>query len=84
VFRLGRRAAIAGSYVRDGAVNRNSLIRILRRGQVIHESRIDSLKRFNDDVREVTAGFECGIQVEGFQDFEEGDELIAYHMEQVR
>ncbi|MCC6237915.1 MAG: translation initiation factor IF-2 [Dehalococcoidia bacterium] len=84
VFRLGRRAAIAGSYVRDGAINRNSLIRILRRGQVIHESRIGSLKRFNDDVREVTAGFECGIQVDGFQDFEEGDELIAYHMEQMR
>ncbi len=84
VFRLGRRAAIAGSYVRDGSVNRNSLIRIVRRGQVIHQSRIDSLKRFNDDVREVTAGFECGIQVDGFQDFEEGDEILAYHMEQVR
>jgi translation initiation factor IF-2 len=84
VFRLGRRAAIAGSFVRDGSINRNSLVRVLRRGQVIHESRIGSLKRFNDDVREVNSGFECGIQVDGFQDFEEGDEIIAYHMEQVR
>lgn len=84
VFRLGRRAAIAGSFVRDGSINRNSLVRVLRKGQVIHESRIGSLKRFNDDVRDVGTGFECGIQIDGFQDFEEGDEIVAYHMEQVR
>ncbi|MEZ4502716.1 MAG: translation initiation factor IF-2 [Dehalococcoidia bacterium] len=84
VFRLGRRNAIAGSYVRDGTVSRNSLVRVRRRGEIIHESRIDSLKRFDDDVREVASGFECGIQVQGFQDFEEGDEILAYHMEQVR
>jgi translation initiation factor IF-2 len=84
VFRLGRRNAIAGSYVRDGSVSRNSLVRIRRRGEIIHESRIDSLKRFDDDVREVASGFECGIQVTGFQDFEEGDEILAYHMEQTR
>jgi translation initiation factor IF-2 len=84
VFRLGRRNAIAGCYVRDGTVSRNSLIRVLRGGQVIHTSRIDSLKRFNDDVREVAQGFECGIQVDGFADFQEGDEMIAYHMERTR
>ena len=84
VFRLGRRAAIAGSFVRDGTVNRNSLVRVVRKGQVIHQSRIGSLKRFNDDVRDVGTGFECGIQIDGFQDFEEGDEIVSYHMEQVR
>ncbi len=84
VFRIGRRAAIAGSFVRDGTVSRNSLVRVIRRNQVIHESRIGSLKRFNDDVRDVSTGFECGIQIDGFQDFEEGDEILAYHMEQVR
>ncbi|MFN8638005.1 MAG: translation initiation factor IF-2 [Dehalococcoidia bacterium] len=84
VFRIGRRAAIAGSFVRDGTVSRNSLVRVLRRNQVIHESRIGSLKRFNDDVRDVSTGFECGIQIDGFQDFEEGDEILAYHLEQVR
>ena len=84
VFRLGRRNAIAGSFVRDGTVSRNSLVRVRRGGEVIHESRISSLKRINDDVREVASGFECGLQVDGFQDFEEGDEVVAYHMEQVR
>ncbi len=84
VFRLGRRNAIAGCFVRDGTVNRNSLIRVLRGGEVIHTSRISSLKRFNDDVREVAQGFECGIQVDGFDDFQEGDEMVAFHMERVR
>ena len=57
----------------------------MRRGnEVVHESRIDSLQRFQDRVSEVTAGQECGITVDGFEDFQEGDEIIAYHMEQVR
>ena len=84
IFRLGRRNAIAGSYVRDGTVKRDSLTRVRRGGEIIHESRISNLKRFDDDAREVASGFECGIQVEGFVDFEEGDEILAYHMERVR
>jgi translation initiation factor IF-2 len=84
VFRLGRRNAIAGCYVREGAIRRNSLARVYRAGGLVHESRIDSLKRFQEDAREVASGFECGIQVEGFSDFQEGDEVIAYHMEQTR
>ena len=84
VFRLGRRNTIAGCYVREGNIRRNSLARVFRAGTMIHESRIDSLKRFQEDAREVASGFECGIQVDGFHDFQEGDEVIAYHMEQTR
>jgi translation initiation factor IF-2 len=84
VFRLGRRNAIAGCYVRDGTVRRNSMARVFRAGQQLHEGRVDSLKRFQEDAREVASGFECGIQVDGFSDFAEGDEIVSYHMEQVR
>jgi translation initiation factor IF-2 len=84
VFRLGRRNAIAGCYVRDGTVRRNSMARVFRKGEQIHQGRIDNLKRFQEDAREVASGFECGIQVEGFADFQEGDEIVCYHMEQVR
>ena len=84
VFRVARRNAIAGCYVREGTVRRNSLARVMRKGEQLFQGRIESLKRFQEDAREVASGFECGIQVEGFQDFEEGDEIVAYHMEQVR
>jgi len=57
---------------------------VMRGGKVEHESRIDTLKRFQDDAREVTAGQECGVTVTGFEDFAEGDEIVAYHMEQTR
>ncbi len=84
VFRRGRRNSIAGCLVRDGAVTRGSLARVMRGGEVLRESRIDSLKRFQEDAREVAAGLECGITVDGFEAFEEGDEIVTYHMEQVR
>jgi translation initiation factor IF-2 len=84
VFRLGRRNAIAGCYVRDGTVRRNTLARIFRKGEQIAQGRVESLKRFQEDAREVASGFECGIQVEGFNDFQEADEIVCYHMEQVR
>jgi translation initiation factor IF-2 len=84
IFRLGRRNAIAGSYVREGTVTRNSKGRVIRDGEVLHDGDISSLKRFEDDVREVAAGLECGIQIDGFTDFQEGDEIIAYHMERTR
>ena len=84
IFRRGRRNSIAGCFVRDGAVTRGALARVLRGGEVQHESRIDTLKRFQEDAREVAAGLECGITVDGFEAFEEGDEILTYHMEQVR
>ena len=84
VFRRGRRNSIAGCLVRDGAVTRGALARVMRGGELIREARIDSLKRFQEDAREVAAGLECGITVDGFEAFEEGDEIVTYHMEQVR
>ena len=84
VFRLGRRNAIAGGYVRNGTIRRDSLTRVYRGGEMLHESRVSSLRRFDDDAREVASGFECGVQVDGFVDFEEGDEIVAYHMGRVR
>ncbi len=82
VFSVGRRDKIAGCQVLDGFVSRNSQIRITRDKELIFTGGVSSLKRFKDDAREVTAGFECGMTVEGFTDFEEGDVLEAFHIEQ--
>ncbi len=84
VFRLGRRNAIAGAYVREGTAIRNATCRVTRGGEVIHEGRLESLKRIDEDSREVAAGLECGIMVTNFTDFEEGDVIITHHQEQVR
>ena len=56
----------------------------MRNGDIVHEGDIVSLKRFEDDVREVNTGQECGIQVSGFDEFQEGDEIIIYHLKQIR
>lgn len=83
-FRLPTREIVAGVYVTDGKITRTGQnVRVLRRGVVIHDGRISSLKRFKDDVREVTAGYECGLIVEGFNDIEAGDALEFYRQEQV-
>ena len=74
---------IAGSYVQDGRVTRQSLIRIVRDGIVIMEDKISSLRRFKDDVREVAQGYECGIGLEKCNDIQVGDILEAYVMEEV-
>jgi translation initiation factor IF-2 len=81
VFKV-RGGKAAGCSVQDGLIRRNSLARVLRGGEMIHESRISSLKRFTEDVREVTQGLECGIGVERFDAFEEGDIIEAFHTEQ--
>lgn len=75
---------IAGSYVQDGKVTRQSQIRVLRDGVVIFEDKISSLKRFKDDAKEVAAGYECGIGLEKFNDIKVGDILEAFVMEQVK
>jgi translation initiation factor IF-2 len=74
---------IAGSYVLDGVIQRNSTIRISREGEQIFEGPLASLKRFKDDVKEVKSGFECGIVAEGFNDIKEEDQIEAYIMEEV-
>jgi translation initiation factor IF-2 len=83
VFSIRRRGKVAGCYVTDGEVTRNSMVRVLRGGEELFDSQLDSLKRFQDDVTEVKAGFECGISVAGFDDFEEGDILEFYIMQRV-
>jgi translation initiation factor IF-2 len=81
LFRV-RGGRIAGCMVTDGAVRRNSLARVMRGGEMLHESRVSSLKRFKEDVREVANGLECGIGVERFETFKEGDIIEAFHTEQ--
>jgi translation initiation factor IF-2 len=83
VFRLPHKRAVAGCYVRDGVVTRNSLARVSRNSGVIYEGRVNSLKHFKDDVTELKAGFECGIGLEGFADFAEGDVIELYRKERV-
>ncbi len=83
VFKIPRRGNVAGSYVLEGQLARNALARVIRNGKVLHDSKFSSLKRFTEDVREVASGFECGIGVEGFDDFKEGDIIEAYVKERV-
>src|SRR5262249_48215816 len=75
LFRASRIGTIAGSYVTEGKITRGSRVRLVREGTVIYDTTIASLRRFNDDVREVTSGFECGIVLANFQDVREGDLL---------
>jgi translation initiation factor IF-2 len=83
IFRASRLGNIAGSYVTDGVVRRGSKVRVVRDGTVIYDTTIASLRRVNEDAREVAAGFECGITIENFQDVKEGDVLEVYETKQV-
>jgi translation initiation factor IF-2 len=78
LFRASRVGTIAGSYVTEGKITRGAKVRLVRDGTIIYDGEIASLRRFNDDVREVASGFECGIVLKDFQDVKEGDELEAY------
>ena len=84
VFKIGRKDVIAGSYVKNGKAIRNALLRIERDEEIIHEGKLTSLKRFKDDVNEVNTGFECGIAVEGFDKFIEGDLIKFYEIVEVK
>ncbi|MBQ9949794.1 MAG: translation initiation factor IF-2 [Clostridia bacterium] len=83
-FKVSGVGTIAGAYVQEGKVSRNAEVRVVRDGIVIHEGKISSLKRFKDDAREVTAGYECGIGIEGFNDIQEGDIIEAFVMEEIK
>ena len=83
-FKVSGVGTIAGAYVQDGKVSRNAQVRVVRDGIVVHEGRISSLKRFKDDVKEVAAGYECGIGIENFNDIHEGDTIEAFVMEEVK
>lgn len=81
IIRISRIGNIAGSYVTDGRVARNSSVRVQRGNEVIHTGRVANLKRLKEDVREVDAGYECGITLEGFDAFQVGDVLEFFHRE---
>ena len=83
-FRISNVGTIAGAYVLSGKVERNAGVRVIRDNIVIHEGKLATLKRFKDDAREVTKGFECGIQIENYNDIKEGDIIEAYVMEEIK
>jgi translation initiation factor IF-2 len=77
-FRVRRIGVIAGCYVRDGVARRDAQARAFRGEEELYDGRVGSLKRFEEDVREVRTGFECGVGLQGFEDFEEGDTIRFY------
>jgi translation initiation factor IF-2 len=83
VFRISKIGTVAGCYVTEGLVKRSAQVRVLRDGVVIHTGDIDSLKRFKDDVREVKAGFECGMSLKNFTDLKEGDQFEVFETVEV-
>jgi len=81
IFSAGKRGKAAGVYVSDGKVARGAQVRIIRQGETVFKSSVASLKRFKDDAREVSTGFECGVGIEGYDDFEVGDIIELYRRE---
>ncbi|TAK35080.1 MAG: translation initiation factor IF-2 [Chloroflexota bacterium] len=81
VFKIGRHEQVAGCYILDGKFTRNSSVRVSRDGKVVGDAKVAALKRFKEDVREVAAGFECGVTLEGYHDFQVGDKLEFYGKE---
>lgn len=83
-FRISNIGTIAGGYVLSGKVERNAGVRVIRENVVIHQGKLATLKRFKDDVKEVTKGFECGMQIENYNDIKEGDIIEVYVMEEIK
>ncbi len=83
VYRISKVGVVAGCYVTEGLVRRGARIRLLRDNVVVHDGELDSLKRFKDDVREVKAGFECGLSIKNFSDVQKGDQLEVYEITEV-
>ena len=83
-FRISNVGTIAGAYVLSGKVERNAGVRVIRDNVVIHDGHLATLKRFKDDVKEVGKGFECGIQIENYNDIKEGDRIEVYVMEEIK
>jgi len=83
-FKIPKLGIIAGCYIKEGRVVRNALLRVMRDGDTLHTGKLTSLKRFKDDVVDVTEGYECGIGVDGFKDFNEGDVIEVYEIKEVK
>ena len=82
-FDTGKKGRVAGVVVKEGKISRDSLVRITRKGETVVESRVSSLKRFKNDVKEVPTGQECGVGIENFNDFQVGDIIQFYRKERV-
>jgi translation initiation factor IF-2 len=78
IFNIAGVGTIAGGYVTEGKIARGNMVRLLRDHVVVHEGKLASLKRFKDDVREVAAGYECGLSLEAYQDLKQGDVIEAF------
>ena len=83
VYKVTKIGTIAGCYVTQGRITRSSGVRLIRNGVVIYEGELASLKRFNDDVREVTNGYECGLMIENYNDIKVDDEIEAFEMVEI-
>ncbi len=83
IYKVSKVGTVIGAYVQDGKLVRNAQVRVVRDGVVVHEGALASLRRFKDDVKEVAAGYECGISIEKFNDVKEGDIVEAFVMEQI-
>ncbi len=84
VFNISKIGTIAGSYVTEGKITRTAQVRLVRDGKVVHTGKLSSLKRFKDDAREVVAGYECGIGIEGYPDLKPGDQIEAFEVENIK
>ena len=84
VFKVSKGRTVAGSMVMEGSIGRNKGARLVRNGKVLAEGKVDTLKRFKDDVMEVKAGFECGIRLDSFDDYEEGDVIETFEVDKIR
>ncbi len=78
VFRITKVGTVAGCMVRDGKITRNAKVRLIRDGIVVYTGELESLKRFKDDVKEVVKGYECGLNIKGYNDIQVGDNVEAF------
>ena len=84
MFKITKVGTVAGAYVLDGKVERNNKLRIIRDGVVVHEGEIETLKRFKDDMKEISKGYECGIQVKNYNDLRIGDIIETFKNVEVK
>ena len=83
IFSSGKKEKVAGVYIKEGKISRSASVKLWRQNQVVYEANISSLRRFKDDVKEVSAGYECGVCIENFSDFQIGDILEFFRKERV-
>ena len=83
-FKISKVGTIAGCFILDGKISRNSKVNVIRDGRVIHTGTLGSLKRFKDDVKEVSKGYECGLNISGFNDIKTGDNVEAFEEVEVK